>query len=249
MDYRDSHKAKEKGRDYDESFADLPYRRFIWEWERGIIKRTVLEKHNEIKNPAILDFACGTGRILTDLENYSKDVTGIDVSDSMLEQASKKITHAKLLKGDITKNEGHFQPEQFDVITAFRFFLNAQNGLRKDVLEKFQLYLKPNGVFVFNVHANATHPGVIAAKSILWLKNKFRREKPIQNSLSIFKVKRLLNEYNFQVIGVHHRNIIPIVNEKTNFQIERFARIEDFCSKVIFFRYLSRNILFICKKK
>ena len=248
MDYRQALQAKEKGRDYDESFADLPYLRFIWEWEKEVIKNT-LRKHSEFKNPIILDFACGTGRILTELESYSKNVTGIDVSDSMLEQASKKITHAKLLKGDITKNEGHFQPEQFDVITAFRFFLNAQNGLRKDVLEKFQLYLKPTGVFVFNVHANATHPGVIAAKSILWLKNKFRQEQPIQNSLSIFKVKRLLNEYNFQVTGVHHRNIIPIINEKTTFPIEKFTRIENFSSKVGFLRYFSRYIIFVCKKK
>jgi len=248
MDYRYSHQAKEKGQDYDESFAVLPYRRFIWEWEKETIKNAVL-KSTEIKNPAILDFACGTGRILTELENYTKDLTGIDISDSMLEQASKKTTHARLLKVDITKNEGEFQPEQFDVITAFRFFLNAQSRLRKEVLEKFHLYLKSNGVVIFNVHANATHFGVMAAILILRLKNKFRQEKPIQNSLSIFKVKRLLKEHNFQIIEVHHRNILPVINEKTTFPIAKFARLENFCSKVGFLRYLSRNIIFVCKKK
>ena len=208
-----------------------------------------LKKNNAIKNSAILDFACGTGRVLAELENFSKDVTGIDVSDSMLEQASKKITHAKLLKGDITKNEGQFQPEQFDVITAFRFFLNAQDSLRKEALEKFQLYLKSNGIFVFNIHANATHPGVLVAQSILWLKNRFREEKPTQNGLSILRMKRLLNEYNFQIIRVHHRNIIPIINENTNIPLSKFTRIEDFSSKVGFLRHLSRNIIFVCKKK
>ena len=44
MDYRHSHQEKEKGQDYDESFKDLRYRKFIWKWEKEIIESVVLKK-------------------------------------------------------------------------------------------------------------------------------------------------------------------------------------------------------------
>ena len=71
----------------------------------------------------------------------------------MLEEAQRKLKRTEIIQADITK-EDIFAGREFNLITAFRFFLNAEENLRKDALNTITSLLSEDGYFVFNNHRN-----------------------------------------------------------------------------------------------
>ncbi|TIQ58250.1 MAG: class I SAM-dependent methyltransferase, partial [Mesorhizobium sp.] len=86
------------------------------------------------------------------------EVVGVDVSESMLSVAQVP-RNVRLRLVDITTEP---LPEKFHVITAFRFFLNAEDHLRREALQSMREHLDENGMLVCNIHMNATSPIGIA---------------------------------------------------------------------------------------
>jgi cyclopropane fatty-acyl-phospholipid synthase-like methyltransferase len=78
--YRDSHTTPTKGADYDENYRTRPWRRFLWPREQKALDR-ILAKYFAGREIDLLDFACGTGRITSFLENRVNTSTGVDVSE------------------------------------------------------------------------------------------------------------------------------------------------------------------------
>lgn len=150
--YTDSHKGK--GQDYHETFSPEvnPYRAMIWRLEQRALNR-ILHDHLESRKVAHLDFACGTGRILGHFQGQVASATGVDVSSSMMEVASKVAPGAELLEADLTERDV-LGDRHFDLITAFRFFPNAEPDLRREVFLILARHLAPGGVLVFNNHKN-----------------------------------------------------------------------------------------------
>src|SRR5690348_278614 len=132
MGYTDSHKAR--GRDYHDSFrpAVSPYRAMHWRLEQRALDG-ILRDHVVGRNIAYLDFACGTGRILAHLYQRVAVATGVDVSSSMMEVARELAPGAELIEADLTQRDV-LQDRRFDLITAFRFFPNAERELRQAVI-------------------------------------------------------------------------------------------------------------------
>lgn len=60
-DYRLSH--LQKGAPYEESFSRNPWRAYVWQREQKVLD-AVLDRYFSGKAVTLLDFACGTGRIL-----------------------------------------------------------------------------------------------------------------------------------------------------------------------------------------
>ena len=79
------------------------------------------------------DFACGTGRVLEFLGRRFPHPVGIDVSPDMLALARDRCPEASFITGDVT-TAPDLAPGPFDLITAFRFFLNAEPKLRDEVM-------------------------------------------------------------------------------------------------------------------
>lgn len=249
-DYRTSHTSDGKGNVYHDSFSKFPFRKQMWEWEKKELKK-IFANYTHSKS-SILDFACGTGRILTFLTTQSDNITGVDLSDSMLEVSKKNLPNVELVKADITRDNVFKGKRQFDVITAFRFFLNAQNSLRKEVLEALHPLLKDEGIFIFNNHGNAFNLDVNLGRWI-HIKNLFRKpENRIAynyHSLTGYKLKKLLDNAGFEIIEKHHRSIIPVLGEKTSFNVSKINKLEDLFSSLVLFRPFARNIMYVCKKK
>ena len=65
-----------------------------------------------------LDFACGTGRLLSFLENNFAASTGVDISKDMLNIAEKYRKKSELICGDITR-EHLLDGRKYDIFTAF----------------------------------------------------------------------------------------------------------------------------------
>jgi SAM-dependent methyltransferase len=147
--YRFSHMAR--GADYARAFVDRKYLAVLWELERRVLDEAIPVGRSS--GLAYLDFACGTGRVLRHLEDRVQRAVGVDVSASMLFIAEEVVRRAQLVQADLTR-EPAFQPETFDVVTAFRFFPNAEPELRMEALRAIRRVLKPGGRLIFNSHIN-----------------------------------------------------------------------------------------------
>jgi predicted TPR repeat methyltransferase len=79
--------------------------------------------------------------------------TGVDVSQSMMEVARSSAPDAELIEADLTQHDV-LGDRTFDLITAFRFFPNAENELREGVFRALGRHLAPGGVLIFNNHKN-----------------------------------------------------------------------------------------------
>src|SRR5919197_4520428 len=73
--------------------------------------RSLIKKHAPGAR-SVLEVACGTGSILKQLWTYY-EVTGVDLSEEMLDRAAEKVPGVPLFRGDMRKlNLG----ERFDVV-------------------------------------------------------------------------------------------------------------------------------------
>ena len=224
-DYRDSHTAVGKGKVYHSSFSQYSWRRIMWEWEQ----RTLVEIFEEKlpKDGTIMDFACGTGRILNFLQTQSPNVTGVDISDSMLEVTRKNLPNIEIVQADLTRDNVLKEANrQFDVITSFRFFLKAQNELRIEVLDTLHPLLKEHGTFVVNNHGPAMSLGVLLEIFYGRLKNLIRtpEKKVTFYRMSHKHFKKLLNNAGFEIETTYHRSVFPIMNEKTPRDVSKFEK-------------------------
>jgi predicted TPR repeat methyltransferase len=150
--YRDSHKAEGYGASYDKEFQNNPHRALIWQIERRVLDR-IAARFLAGRRIRHLDFACGTGRVLAHLRSRAGESVGVDVSESMLKVAREKAPGARLLLADLTRDDV-LNGETFDLITAFRFFPNAEPALRRQAADAIVKHLAPGGYLVFNNHKN-----------------------------------------------------------------------------------------------
>lgn len=148
-DYRLSH--LERGGHYDNLLATNPFDHYMAEWERRHLPEIVRGLFPQ-GVPRYLDFACGTGRITATVAPLAQQTVCVDISPSMIKAAAEKVPTAQFHLCDVTRDD----PEigEFDLITSFRFFGNAQDELREGVMKALVRRLKPGGHLVINSHRN-----------------------------------------------------------------------------------------------
>ena len=157
-DYRSSHATTGAVTDYIRTY-EVGYYAALWEKiEKPLLQATLRELGGPQKK--CLDFACGTGRITTVAADHFAEVVGVDVSALMLASAPG-ADNVRLQQIDITQQS---LGDTFDVVTAFRFFLNAEQQLRREALEAIRKHLKPDGRLVCNIQMNATSPMGVASR-------------------------------------------------------------------------------------
>jgi SAM-dependent methyltransferase len=163
----------------------------VWQWQRPVVEQIIRGSANEGgAGLKLLDFACGTGRVIACMESLVATADGIDISENMVAKARAKCSKARFKVGNILANPGLLEGP-YDVITAFRFLLNVEPGLRLEVLRKLREVIRPGGLLLINVHGNSRslrHP------AILW-RRWCERSKPsgaMLNEMSPGETKALL---------------------------------------------------------
>ena len=103
----------------------------------------------------LLDFACGSGRILSFVEGLVSTAEGVDISTGMAEVAQQRCTSATIRVGNILEDPGLLQPP-YDIITCFRFLLNVENSIRRSSLRRLREVIRtPGGLLLINIHGNS----------------------------------------------------------------------------------------------
>jgi SAM-dependent methyltransferase len=153
FDYRKSHVSPDKGSRYDALYAPGSALAFYWgEFERPYIEAQFARVQQERGGGRYLDFACGTGRILSVGAPFFDETVGIDVSEAMTTIAREKTPEAQIVQADVLTQQ--VDVGTFDVVTLFRFLLRA-GVLRDDVLQWLRGVIRPDGILIVNNHRNA----------------------------------------------------------------------------------------------
>lgn len=152
--YRAVHQDVAHARCYDQQFwSPHSVRALTWGLEQELLDR-VFARDLHGRPAVAVDFACGTGRILSYLEGRVDRTIGVDVSAEMLALARPRCRRSQLIQHDVTVAPAPGLPSRVDLVTAFRFFLNAEPELRAGVLEWVRGMLAPSGALVANFHLN-----------------------------------------------------------------------------------------------
>jgi len=147
--------ADGKGQSYDAEFRHSTFLSYLWSREKRVL-RELFEQENRSRDSDVtyLDFACGTGRIISELEGLASRAVGLDISPAMLVEARSRVKSAELLLGNAFEDPS-LLTDTFDVATSFRFFPNADPALRARAADFLHERVKPGGLLIVNNHQNA----------------------------------------------------------------------------------------------
>jgi len=195
-DYRRSHTDPSKPAEYDPKFfTEGTTLQLMWEIERRIITEVI---ESVRPRPArALDFACGTGRILSHVGDLVSDTTGVDVSGPMLAVARERCPRSTIIQADLTSDPDRLEGD-FDLITSFRFLLNAEPDLRAGVLKALRARIRTHGVLVVNFHFN---PNSLTGLYIRLMTRVRGRELPKMATLR--EACGLLRTNGFEPASIH----------------------------------------------
>lgn len=154
QEYSYSHMGEGKGRAYDHEFRASPFLDYLWGREKELLRTLIRREKEDLSRPLrYLDFACGTGRILSVIEETGVDSVGLDISPSMMDEARTKVSRSRLVLGNFLEDP-EVLGETFDVATAFRFFPNADDELRDAAAAFLAERVAPGGLLIVNNHQN-----------------------------------------------------------------------------------------------
>src|SRR5688500_2901810 len=141
------------------------YDRFAETYDLNRTKFDVSEIFNDfynlltIRNGDALDLGCGAGEpfALWFIDRGWK-VTGVDISEKMLELAKKKVPSMATIHADMCSV--NFNPNSFDAIIASYSLFHVPSDKHEVMLEKFYRWLRPEGKALFT-YANQQYTGSI----------------------------------------------------------------------------------------
>lgn len=218
----------------------------VWQWQRPVLEAIIRDFVRNRPAPVrLLDFACGTGRVLACVESLVDSADGVDISESMLALARAKCRKAQLKVGDIL-SQPELLPANYDVITAFRFLLNVEPAVRRRILGRLREVLRgPDGLLLINVHGNShslRHP------AILWRRRRERSRPTGQmlNEMSPAETRDLLRECGFQVVRQFGFGMLPPTLYRTPLRAPA-ALVDKLLAGENLWCNCSVDLLFVCQ--
>lgn len=239
-------KKQDKGESYDRKIGSK-FELFIWDLEKKMLREIFSEIFSSQNNEAIeyLDFACGTGRVISFLKNELgfKNALGIDTSEAMISEAKKKVS-AEFICSNIVEHPEDLDGRKFDLITSFRLFLNIEKENREVILKELFKYLKDDGYLIINNHVNRY--------SLIGIQFWIRRligNKQIINTATKKEFCELLEKAGFNVLKVYKFTLIPGRKNILMLPKKFLLNLELFLSRIPWIRNLGLSQIYICQKR
>jgi hypothetical protein len=177
------------------------YGQVLWQIEMGQLEKVVASMNSSPSDMSYLDFATGTGRIIEFMENKVGSSRGIEISEAMAAEARKRVSRSQILCMDITDPSASVEGK-YDLITAFRFFLNAEPSLRLAAIKALSQRLRDDhSLLVFNNHGS-----LMSLKGIgrAFQRRRFRSEdwETSGNVMSHHEALNLIEAAGLKVVSV-----------------------------------------------
>jgi SAM-dependent methyltransferase len=140
------------GSSYSDSY-DLLYDEKDYNAECDVLER-IFREYAEKPIASILDLGCGTGNYALRLAQRGYEVSGVDLSESMLEVARKKMENAQVSIQFFHSDIGSIQLDrQFDAAIMMFAVLGYQYTNERVIktLKNISSLLKPRGLLIFDV--------------------------------------------------------------------------------------------------
>ncbi|MDD3261491.1 MAG: class I SAM-dependent methyltransferase [Oscillospiraceae bacterium] len=113
------------------------------------VLRTVYHKIDTEKQPSVLDFGFGTGKLTKKLYDSGCRISGNDFSIKMVETAQEKMPEAKLVQADFSKGlPQELRGENFDAVISTYAFHHLTDEQKAAFLRELLQYLKPQGKII-----------------------------------------------------------------------------------------------------
>jgi SAM-dependent methyltransferase len=235
-----SYENQEYGRD---SYSSL-----IWDLQKPVLRQWVDAQQKRIgRGAGLLDFACGTGRVLSFLEDLVAESEGVDISPAMAKVATSRCRKASISVGNIC-SDPQLAAKKYDLITSFRFLLNVEPDIRAAVLRQLRSRLNPqSGILIVNVHGSSRslrHPAIL-------YRRRRQRKGPAGGNvmlaeMSPCEVKTLLKECGFKIVSWRGFGVLPQFLYRTPLR-GIAAWIDRLASRFEWTRYISIDLLYACR--
>ena len=121
------------------------------EWLTNLIK-----KHKKLTNVSILDWGCGTGRILRHLPNVlesSNSYYGTDYNKKYIKWCSENLNGINFKNNDLNPPL-NFKNNSMDVIYGISIFTHLSEKLHFDWMKELTRVLKNEGILFFTTHGD-----------------------------------------------------------------------------------------------
>ncbi len=131
------------------------------------------------------------------------------------------------------------------MVTAFRFFLNAEDTLRRDALSAIHEHLNDGGLLISNVHMNATSPMGLVCRCL----NRFQG-RVVRSTLSIHAYRQMLASSGFVVERVIGYGFLPRPGWLLSGLCETLIEpVETICRRVGVPARFAQNFLVVARKR
>ena len=245
--YRDQFLTAEEAGRYDSlQFSADSYSNLLWSLEREYLSSVIEDMRTTLEVIDYLDFAAGTGRVIEFMEDRVDSAVGIEVSPAMIERANQKLTRGKMVCIDITADDAEIEG-RYDLITAFRFVLNAEPSLRESGICALAKRLKDDdSILIFNNHGN-----LLSYKLLLWPLFRFRTAGSVGRSPSGYmtnrEAHRIAKRAGLEIVETTGYGFLS-GRAATLLSVERIARIERAISKSRLLRPFGVNQVYIAMR-
>ena len=163
LSYREQFADPSSARKYEQFYSPNTADDLRWQVEQVHLQKVLDQLRKTMPRIDYLDFACGTGRIISFVEPHVDSATGIEISPEMVKIAQKYVKDASLLCRDITADDAEIE-NKYDLITTYRFILNAEPSLRIAGFNALAARLKDQSSrLVFSNHGNPW-----SYKALMW---------------------------------------------------------------------------------
>lgn len=245
ISYSERFQEKNAVESYDATeYAVGSYSAGIWQIQRPVVEKFLSDfRQSRAGLDRLLDFACGTGRVLCCVEQFADVADGIDISENMVAVARTKCRRARLQVGDILAHPQLLQ-KNYNVITCFRLLLNLEPEMRGRILRQLRGVIQPDGRLLINVHGN-THS--LRHPAILWRRWRERKQKSsaMLNEMSPRETEQLLLDSGFRIERRIGFGMLPPLIYRTPLRSLALA-IDKFLSGENIWNNWSVDILYVC---
>lgn len=159
--------------------------------------------------PSMLIAPVGTGGDVPFVEQFSSDITGVDISQEAIDQVANR--NVKALQGDM-RNLTAFPDNHFDIVLSPLFFHHFHDAL-DDFLIELHRVLKPGGHFI-TLEPSILHPFSWITRSAKRVFGNITGQVEDEAPMLPFTLTRAMRRSGFQDIRVRgasfSHNRIPI---------------------------------------